>query len=178
MLKTYIFPFQWFFLIQHLATLIAQAVMNPARTYRAKAENPSFYKASQWSQIARRVLEGFYLSQKDDDENTDDGIRRATIEERRLCISRAARVSIPMTVFGGLQLSIWQRTVIRWRRFNTDDGIWRATIRLSKMRCIGPESFNTDDGIWRATIKAVVNDALGYAEFQYRWRYLEGYNLD
>ena len=51
---------------------------------------------------------------------------------------------------------------------NTDDGIWRATIRLSKMRCIGPESFNTDDGIWRATIKAVVNDALGYAEFQYR----------
>ena len=33
-------------LIQYLAALTAQAVMNPAMTYRAKAENPSCYKAS------------------------------------------------------------------------------------------------------------------------------------
>lgn len=35
------------YLIQHLAALTAQAVMDHAMTYRAKAENPSFYKASQ-----------------------------------------------------------------------------------------------------------------------------------
>ena len=38
-------------------------------------------------------------------------------------------VSIPMTVFGGLQFVPSQESAdVRFLRFNTDDGIWRATI--------------------------------------------------
>ena len=61
-------------------------------------------------------------------------------------------VSIPMTVSGGLQ---HQKIVSLFQlmgRFNTDDGIGRATtssIALSLIILI--RRFNTDDGIGRAT---------------------------
>ncbi len=37
-------------------------------------------------------------------------------------------VSIPMTVFGGLQCHQQELTIDAQKSFNTDDGIWRATI--------------------------------------------------
>ncbi len=37
-------------------------------------------------------------------------------------------------------------------RFNTDDGIWRATIAYIEFLLQLLARFNTDDGIWRATI--------------------------
>ena len=43
------------------------------------------------------------MSQKDDDENTDDGIWRAAIGVALAGKLLRAQVSIPMTVLGGLQ---------------------------------------------------------------------------
>ena len=41
--------------------------------------------------------------------------------------------------------------------FNTDDGIWRATMEHGRIRrSILMFSFNTDDGIWRATICRII----------------------
>ena len=61
-------------------------------------------------------------------------------------------MKIPMTVFGGLHSDGWK--LMRWRR----------------------SSFNTDDGIWRATIRLFYLFYIERTMFQYRWRYLEGYN--
>ena len=64
-----------------------------------------------------------------------------------------------MTVFGGLQSEV---TVLYINelpsRFNTDDGIWRATILFGSRSGFEFCRFNTDDGIWRATIsmKAII----------------------
>ena len=41
------------------------------------------------------------------------------------------RVSIPMTVFGGLQSEDWDVIGRHQQGFNTDDGIWRAAIVIS-----------------------------------------------
>ena len=86
-------------------------------------------------------------------------------------------VSIPMTVSGGLQ----SRKIFSGNDvvlcFNTDDGIWRATMPFRVLKATMPSrvsipmtvsgglqfrkrrlqdsrygGFNTDDGIWRATI--------------------------
>ena len=63
-------------------------------------------------------------------------------------------VSIPMTVFGGLQFCLRRISFRPMSRFNTDDGIWRATITGNCVEYARKqESFNTDDGIWRATIR-------------------------
>ena len=83
-----------------------------------------------------------------------------------------------MTVFGGLQCNQQRRSSLEEGRFNTDDGIWRATIFVlfisqkkrdvvsipmtvfgglqlerSTLLLAMPTRFNTDDGIWRATIR-------------------------
>ena len=53
--------------------------------------------------------------------------------------------------------------------FNTDDGIWRATIQTQKSNKTWTlAGFNTDDGIWRATI--------GHALFRQCLRW--GFNTD
>ncbi len=86
-------------------------------------------------------------------------------------------VSIPMTVFGGLQCRYFRIYSLTASCFNTDDGIWRATISIMLGEGWPPYAvsipmtvfgglqycndlckrrnglgFNTDDGIWRATI--------------------------
>ena len=116
-------------------------------------------------------------------------------------IRKKHAVSIPMTVFGGLQSRCHGWWLRHFRSFNTDDGIWRATIRcwfISKEEELSFQyrwrylegynwrrqglyhsralRFNTDDGIWRATISSLIKNFLSFGEFQYRWRYLEGYN--
>ncbi len=58
--------------------------------------------------------------------NTDDGIRRATTHYfYRYC--SFVRVSIPLTVLGGLQPLTVLVGIFAVCRFNTDDGIRRAT---------------------------------------------------
>ena len=76
--------------------------------------------------------------------NTDDGIWRATIQQHQRQQFHFPSVSIPMTVFGGLQS------------------------RLEVLRPLRPASFNTDDGIWRATIMAALNHPGLEFSFQYR----------
>ena len=56
-----------------------------------------------------------------------------------------------MTVLGGLQLGKKMHTVRGGTRFNTDDGIRRATTAAIHFLCFWAACFNTDDGIRRAT---------------------------
>ena len=65
---------------------------------------------------------------------------------------RSSGVSIPMTVFGGLQYGRRHRRESKRGRFNTDDGIWRAAIASDTLAAPSQRCFNTDDGIWRAAI--------------------------
>ena len=62
-------------------------------------------------------------------------------------------------------------------RFNTEDGIGRATTphcsNTARRHC----RFNTEDGIGRATTVDLVDGEYRVEEFQYRRRYREGYNV-
>ena len=75
--------------------------------------------------------------------NTDDGIGRATTPATNSSLRTNCKVSIPMTVSGGLQ-------------------------RTSLDRLVKITSFNTDDGIGRATTSSVVRKMRSTKEFQYR----------
>ena len=66
-------------------------------------------------------------------------------------------VSIPMTVLGGLQPTKLARVKRMISRFNTDDGIRRATTRSTTSSLLPHLRFNTDDGIRRATTRGLVN---------------------
>ena len=82
------------------------------------------------------------------------GLQRAAQRVRccRIC------VSIPMTVLGGLQRINRRREAARRQRFNTDDGIRRATTPQGvEGRLRRADRFNTDDGIRRATTASTLS---------------------
>ena len=89
----------------------------------------------------------------------------------------SSRVSIPMTVFGGLQSLPWSRRSRSSMRFNTDDGIWRATIIKQGFLFCPLHLFQYRWRYLEGYNKCKEGRACDFERFQYRWRYLEGYNL-
>ena len=78
-------------------------------------------------------------------------------------------VSIPMTVLGGLQPLTVLVGIFAVCRFNTDDGIRRATTRFHNSQpLLCMRSFNTDDGIRRATTMRKNTHKRTAVAFQYR----------
>ena len=53
---------------------------------------------------------------------------------------------------------------VRPKGFNTDDGIWRATILFGSRSGFEFCRFNTDDGIWRATMQVAASHKIVWLE--------------
>ena len=77
---------------------------------------------------------------------------RAAIKEILYWDRFHREVSIPRTVCGGLQFKGFLTEDEVRQRFNTENGMWRAAIRLGRNTVVGSPSFNTENGMWRAAM--------------------------